>query len=166
MPAFAQDRGADVFDTEALAKAHAEQRICTRRQDISSTYKCECVAAEIYTRLTSNSTDPLTTITEEAYQKCPNIDTLLSHHYARCSEWASYKRADYEQFCNCYARNFVQQFARAPRFSSPYRVALMTEAYKGCSIDAPNVKARERQALRDNLQRRGLLERLFVPRSD
>ena len=149
-------------------QAQIMKRSCAANPGMYNAYDCDCIAAHAYDMRVKGDLDSSSPVLlQKIMPKCGNAGKLALQKYEQCREWASMRRSNYEAYCQCFGAKFADYFGKYPTSRGSQRIKMMTEAYKECEALYPDPSQRQnRQELKDELQQRGLFDRLFPGLSD
>ena len=92
---------------------------------------------------------------------CPDTAKIANKKYLQCIDWAARMRKDSDRFCKCYGGAYAVKFTKNPVQNQSFKQQMMTMALEECDVTAPNERAKARKAAKEELESRGLLQRLF-----
>lgn len=135
---------------------------CQKDQVLNQSFDCECAAVQfLMNRIIQGPDKDQMTLAIESRASCVNVPEIAGIHFQRCVEWASYMRADYEEYCSCYANEYALSFAKIPSSSMSAREVHMTRAMNSCNSVGGFRDREEQIKIINDLKKAGKYRPLF-----
>ena len=155
MPAFAQAQKDSYYfmlddgiqdEEEMIEEAEYVQGLCFQNSYANKIFDCECVAATfLQKREEMGGIMPQEEITQEIYRgglgSCANSVQMAGDMYQDCQNYVRTFREyapDNDEFCECAANDFAENFARQPFLRTSYIENLRVRAFVDCETRGPN----------------------------
>jgi len=144
-----------------MDEAFAVYDECKASDMVRKYYDCNCLAENFLNLRAADTDTPRDELIVTARKKCPNTVDIAGSSYQRCLDWAPRLRADYDQYCTCYANTFAKNFTTNPTDSIRGREMIMTRALVSCNTTDEIGERRARDRMIDQLKKQGVYETLF-----
>ena len=120
---------------ELLDEMTSVEAECTRNSFYAAYHDCRCIAVKFFDeRIKRGPYAVRNIIMNDVNNQCPNEAGIAGHIYRSCTEYMSWARPDYEDFCKCTANKVAERYARTPRMNTRYIQGLRKNAMLECGM--------------------------------
>lgn len=120
---------------ELLDEMVSVEKECSDNTYFSAFQDCRCIAVKyLDERIKRGPYAVRNIIMNDVNTMCPNTPGVAGYIYKSCTEYMSWARPDYEDFCRCTANKVAERYTRNPRMNNDYIGGLRKNAMLECGM--------------------------------
>ena len=127
------DRLPPELQQEILEEAETVHQKCSERYTFSRFHDCDCVAAKfVDARIEQGPGLGAVYVAQNVAVQCPNKPGIAGFAWDQCQNVAEHMPYGRDEFCTCFARQYVDEYMERPILKTPWLNTVMTRSLGKC----------------------------------